>query len=151
MLFCFLFCVSAFSQEAEKIDEFGNIYCDDYLARMDSVFNVLKDNPNSKIYVLVYEGRLKKAISDNKYNIIGYRYVLPRFGEAKTRIKTIKKRIALYKQPSENFIFIEGGLREKFTVEFWLVRNDSIPPKPMPTLKKMKYQKGRPSGFCISM
>ncbi len=53
-------------------------------------------------------------------------------------------------EPSEKIVFIEAGFREKLTIEFWLVPLGAEPPKPNPTLKKMKYQKGKPLDLCSS-
>ncbi|CAN5844012.1 hypothetical protein BH20ACI4_BH20ACI4_18680 [soil metagenome] len=145
LLFCLLFCVSAFAQEAEKIDEFSNIPCDDYLARVDAAIYQAHNNPTSIVYVFIYEG---------KEYIYNWRkkkteYVLPANGSAKAKIASMKEYFSTKKVLVKNIKFIEAGFRENSTVEFWLVPNGVEPPKPVPTLETMKYRKGKAKGFCI--
>ena len=51
--------------------------------------------------------------------------------------------------PQEKFVFVESGFLEDFKVELWNVPDGATPPKPTPTLKRMKYRKGKPVGFCL--
>ena len=146
LLFCVLFCFSVFSQDAQKVDEFGSIQCDDYLARMDNMIIQAKNNVNSRIYVLIYEGK------ETNYN---YRknkdeLVFPTFGSAKAKINSIKKLLKQHKYFDDRFLFVEAGFREEYSVEIWLVPDGANPPEPSPTLKKMKYRKGKARGFCTS-
>jgi len=52
--------------------------------------------------------------------------------------------IAFYKFPMEKWLFINGGFRENFEVEFWLIPNGAAFPKPTATLETMTYRKGAP-------
>ncbi|HQU84444.1 MAG TPA: hypothetical protein PKY59_15005, partial [Pyrinomonadaceae bacterium] len=71
-------------------------------------------------------------------------------GSAKAKIESMKKYISNVKKLSlENFSFIEAGFRENSTIVFWNVPKGAEPPKPTPTLKKMKYRKGKAKGFCL--
>lgn len=140
--FCILFCASAFSQEAQKLDEFERITCDDYLARMDNTINEARNNPSSTIYILVYEGKEIKYNSRKKKDELA----LPTFGSAKAKIDSMK--IYLAKFGVENFSFIEAGFRETWIVEIWLAPKGASPPKPTPTVTKMKHRKGKAIGFC---
>lgn len=142
LLFCILFCVSAFSQEAQKIDEFDSFNCEEYLARMDNFQNVLNNNPSAKGYILIYEGKLAKYDRGKIY------YVFPHFGEAKSYKRTMIRRMAFRKFDKARIVFVEAGFREKLTVEFWLVPPGSEQPQPTPTLTKMRYRKGKPQDFC---
>ena len=145
LLFCILFSVSAFSQEAEKIDEFENIPCDDYLARMDYAMVKASDNPSSMIYVLIYEGKELKYNSHKNKNELVY----PNFGSAKAKISSMKKYVSSREFPVERFTFVSAGFRKNLTVEIWLKSTSETPPKPAPTLTKMKYRKGKAAGFCL--
>ncbi len=149
IIFCLL-TATVFSQteEARKIDEFGDTNCEDYLARADAMEITQANNPNSKIYIFVYEGKLKKSIYE-KGKDVHYRWVFPQFGLANETIKTIKSRLIWRKVPIKNYVFVNGGFRENFTVELWLAPNGAESPKPTPTLEKMKYRKGKPTGFCL--
>ena len=141
--FCFL-TISAVAQEARKIDEFGKIFCDDYLARIDGIIVSLKELPSSKVFVMVYEGK-ESFFSSSKSR-------LPQYGQANAYINSIKKRLSiLYNINLDNFVFLKAGFRENLIIEFWSVPVGATPPTPTPTLKKMKYRKGKPRGFCITM
>jgi hypothetical protein len=150
ILICFaVFASSAFAQtEAVKVEEFGYINCEEYLARMDYAINETQNNPNAIMYVLVYEGKTKryKYKKDGSYESV---FDLPQRGLAKTRIISMKKYLAVRGFPVERFVFIEAGLRENFTIEMWLVPNGIMPPKSTPTITEIKYRKGKPRGFCL--
>jgi hypothetical protein len=142
------FALCAQTKEARMFDVFtGFISCEDYLARMDGVFAQKGSEPDSKIYFIVYEGRDQRQVYKSG-KFIGYRSALPQKGLAQIRIDSIKRRLSLRKIPLENFVFVSGGFREIFTVEIWIVPKTAQSPKPSPTLKKMKYRKGTPKGFC---
>ena len=148
-LISFAFSISAQTQEAQKIDEFESVKCDEYLNRMDNAILNVTNTPNSKIYIFVYEGRVvSKTKYDSKGEFIGYDYVYPPFGLAKAKIRSMKEYLKMRKIPQENYIFVEAGFLENFKVEFWNVPKGASPPIPSPTLKKMKYRKGKPTGFC---
>lgn len=125
-----------FAQEAQKIDDFENLICDDYLTRMHRVIDEIDDVSNSKIYFLVYEGKE-----------FGF---YPRQGLAKAKIESIKELITKVRQMTlDKFIFVNAGFRENAKTEIWLVPTGATPPKPTPTVKKMKYRKGRAKGYCV--
>ena len=141
-----LFCVSSFAQEAEKIDEFPYINCEEYLARMDAALNKAHDNPSATIFVIIYEG--KEQVYNYRKNKI--EFFLPKIGAAKAKIRSMKAYIGNFRNfPLERFEFVEARFRENSTIEMWLVPNGAKPPKPTPTLTKMKYRKGKASGFCL--
>lgn len=142
LFFTFIFCVSGFSQEARKIDEFGSVSCDEYLNRMDNFQIELSNEPTAKGYILIYEGNLTRYKKGKTY------LVLPHFNEAESYKRTIIRRMAFRGFGKEKIVFVKAGFREKLTVEFWLVPLGAEPPKPTPSLKKMKYQKGKPLDFC---
>lgn len=140
--FVFALPILAQQEEARKIDEFESIQCDDYLARMDAFQNQLKDDPTAKGYILIYEGKIVK------YNKGKIHFVLPHLGEAKSYERTMIRRMAFRRFDKERIVFVEAGFRENLMVEFWLVPQGAKSPNPTPTLKKMKYQKGKPIDFC---
>ena len=132
---------SVFAQEAKKVDEFEGSYCERYLLGMDIVRSELVNNPTSRIYFLIYEGR--EFIYNSKENRLVL--VFSARNSAKAKIISMKK----YLGNGEKTVYIEAGFRENSIVEVWLVPNGATPPKPTPTLKKMKYRKGKPKGFCL--
>ena len=148
ILLLFIFSVSGQTKDAQKIDEFGFANCDDYVARMDVFWIELSNLPEAKGYVFVYEGKSDISTYDRNSNRRREKYVLPKVGEAKARIRTMKKRLEYNNYSPERVVFMEAGFRDKYTVEFWLVPKGAIPPKPTPTLKKIKHRKGKPGDFC---
>ncbi|HRH43423.1 MAG TPA: hypothetical protein PKY82_17465 [Pyrinomonadaceae bacterium] len=142
-----MLCSSIFAQEAQITDEIGDITCDDYLLRMYNVNFGLINDLTSKVYILIYEGKewrynAKKDKTES---------VLPAYGSAKARIRSIKQYFKTYKQEDllQRIVFVEAGFRENFAVEFWFAPNGASAPKPTPTLTKMKYRKGKPKEFCV--
>lgn len=136
----------AFAQEARKIEEFGNLGCDDFLTRKDNFIYYLNLEPNAIGYIFVYEGKLQE-FDYSKEKVQTY-YVLPRVGEARRYLVGMKDRFEMGRFPLERLVFANAGFREKFTVEFWIKPSDASPPKPTPTLTKIKYRKGKPKNFC---
>ena len=63
-------------------------------------------------------------------------------------IYTMKTRIKFRRFDEKRIVFIEGGFREKFTIELWVVPDGKLPPTSTPTLTKMKYRKGKPQDSC---
>lgn len=153
ILLSLVFTVSAQSKEVQKLDEFGNTNCDDYLARMDYLLSEINNSTNSKGYIFVYEGKLKEFTYHKNNRNQGTRYISSEVGSGKELIRYLKNQLSFRRFPTEKVIFVEAGFREKFTIEFWLVPDDVDAPKPSPTLKKIKQRKQtrKPNGFCGDM
>lgn len=142
LLLLFAACVSAQTNEARKVDEFGEIFCDDMIGRLGNLGIGLKGKPESIAFIISYEGKYPVYSGKKK------KYILPRFGESNARTQAMKERLYFLQYDPKKFIFIDGGFREKYTVEFWIVPKGAIPPKSTPTLKTIKYRKGNPPNFC---
>ncbi len=112
---------------ARKIDEFGDIPCDDELARLDSFLNDLNGNPDSTGYIVVYGGRKGKR------------------DEAKARLA----RISYYLEKNRGlapvrFVTVDGGFRESLMGELWIVDPGDEPPVPAYTVADRSVRlKGR--------
>lgn len=128
------------------LDEFGDVQCEDYLARMDSAIIEAQNNPSNKVFVIVYEGKLTQRRYDRKGKSTTY-FVNPPVGTAKARIRSMKRYLELRGDP-KNFVFIEGGSRGEFLVRLYLIPSGVKLPEPFPTQKKIKFGKGKPKGFC---
>lgn len=145
IIFCLLLSVAVFSQQASLIEEFGTLSCDEYLMRMDvSLLQASKDS-SAKITVLIYEGK------EPRYNVRKNTFdlALPAFGSAKAKFKSMETYISMRKFPIDRVSFVNAGFRENFGVEIWLVPSGALPPEPTPTLKKIKYRRGKANGFCL--
>src|SRR5215213_3442006 len=103
LLFCLLFSISAFSQEAQKFDEFEVLPCDHYLGRMDVVFVAARNNPSAKFYVLIYEG--KEWTYNRRKN--KSELTFPAYGSAEAKIRSIKKYLSIRKLPVKRFSFVK--------------------------------------------
>jgi hypothetical protein len=145
VVFCGLFSISVLCQSTEKVDEFENITCDDYLARMDHAIYVASENPASTIYFLIYEGKEPQWSAQKKKS----EFLYPHWDSANAKIRSMKKYIATRRASINRFKFVKAGFRKRLTVEIWLVPVGASIPAPTPTLTKMKYRKGKATGFCI--
>jgi hypothetical protein len=144
LIFCLLSGISAFAQEARIFDAFGPLPCDHYLSRMDVAIIQARDNPSATVYVLIYEGKESGYNSRKKKMEYGF----PIYGSAEAKIRSIKKYLSIRKLPVNRFSFVKAGFHEETFVEIWLVPRGAPPPKPTPTITKMKYRKGKAYGFC---
>jgi len=105
-----LICLLAVSQvyfgqekpQAIQIDEFGNISCDDFLARTDNFFLELQNHPTSQGYVLIYGNK-----DDLRKKIV---YELWTNGAIKFR-----------NFDSERVIQVRGAETENIKIQFWRV------------------------------
>jgi hypothetical protein len=144
LIVLWLGCVYAFSQEAKMIDEFGRITCESYLLRMDQAIQTARENPEAKVYIVIYEGKVIVSTGRRKKPTILY----PIVGSVRAKIRSIRKLISTRDVPIDKFVFIDGGFRAEPIVEIWLAPTGEGPPKPTPTVKKLRFRKGKASGFC---
>jgi hypothetical protein len=155
----FIFGISAQTKEPNQIDVVGIIPCGDFMARMDLVFMTLKESPDSKIYVIYYGGRYRRITSHWDKKTGSYKSVkldYPHGEDGINRAKSIPLFLTTYaRYPTtpqnllkDKIILIDGGFRENFEAEIWLVPNDAVLPKPTPTIneKDIKFRKDRPYG-----
>lgn len=102
-----------------KLDEFGDISCEDELVRLDN-FSVHLQNAaaDSHGYIIVYGGRRGKR------------------NEAKARAARMKYWLTYIRRlPSRRIVTIDGGYREEQTSELWMVLPGAPAPTPTPTVK----------------
>jgi hypothetical protein len=102
-----------------KIDEFGDINCEDELARLDSFANELQNDPASVGYVIIYGGKKGKR------------------NEARARLA----RMTYYLTESrrldpESFNAVDGGFRETLMGELWIAKPGDSTPEATPTVGK---------------
>ena len=146
-------CILAFTsnafaqQEARKYDEMGQLYCDDAKSRLDFFAIQLQKEPGAKGYIIFYGG---KTYLRGVYNKKARRYVevrlLPIRGEAQLRIAPWKPYLTNSRGVEESKIeVIDGGYRQEFTIELWIVPSGAKPPPLLPTLKEteIKFRKGK--------
>jgi hypothetical protein len=110
-----------------KYDEFENVNCEVELARMDSLLNEMRNNPESVAFIIVYGGQ-----QGRHHEAISYAARM-RFYATHTR-----------RMDSRRIITIDGGYRKNLTTEFWLGPRGLPIPAPTPTVNSKDVSlKGR--------
>ena len=130
---------SQISNVARQIDKFGNICCEDELARLDNFAVQLQSETDAQGYIIFYEGR--------RYGYCNkYRPRIPRRGEAQARVERIKPYLVETRGfNAHRIVVVNGGYREEWMAELWIVPKGADPPKLTPTLaeKDIKFRKGK--------
>ena len=131
------FCVtgSAALAPISKFDEFGDIKCEDEMARLDNFALTLQNGSANKGLIIFYGGRL-------------FRGRLPRRGEAAARAARMKPYLVQRRGIStDQVIVIDGGYAEEWHAELWVVPPGATMPDPRPTIpaEKIKFRKGKPN------
>ncbi len=140
---CLTIGFDSFAQTADvprKFDEFGSICCNEVKARLDNFATYLLKEPRARGYIIFYEGRHNSSCGS-------LRPTSPRRGEAQARARLMVS----YLHDRYNTIvgipiaLVDGGYREEWVTELWIVPNWNKPPKATPTLeaKDIKFRKGR--------
>jgi hypothetical protein len=136
------------AKEAFEIDEFGFLSCGAFMARVDNHFVAYTNTANSKLYIIYYEGKgYRTNVWNKKLGDYETKWRNPRRGEALKRAKEIVIYLKNAQNLDEkNIILIDGGYREEFSQEIWLVPNGAKAPTPTPILeeKDITFEKGKP-------
>lgn len=105
LLFAFQFSFGQEKPKAKLIDEFETTPCDDFLARMDNLFNETNADPNSSAYVLIYSN--PNNIDNNK-NISMFRGWI--FGHVEAR-----------NFDNERISVVKTETNDSFKMQLWIV------------------------------
>jgi hypothetical protein len=145
IIICSVIIVSAHAgtppSEARKFDEFSDVNCEDEKARLDNFANELQNNPDVQGYVVFYGG--KRHRNPNYHNS---GLVLPRRGEARARAARLKPYLRENRGIDANrIVVVNGGYRDQWAAELWIVPKGANPPTPTPTVKpqEIRFRKGR--------
>jgi hypothetical protein len=111
----FLIPCLAQTKEAQKFDEFGEVYYGEASAHMDSVANALINAPNVKAHIIVYAGK-------DDYLGVSHRYA-----------QRLKVYLAVRGIDIKRITAIGAGRQEKQHTEIWLVPDGATPPVPTST------------------
>lgn len=119
---------SSAAVESRKIDEISNFSWEDLMARLDSYAIQLQTVPDSSGHLIIYDGRLSRRGEVQGWMDCVKNYLVDRRGIDSNRI-----------------MIVNGGYREKMTVEMWLVPPGENLPQATPTVKPIdvKLKKGR--------
>lgn len=129
--------------QLQKFEEFGDVNCEDEYARLDNFALNLQNSPAAKGVIVFYGGRR-------------FRGQLPRRGDATTRAARLNSYLTQRRGiPKEQVIVIDGGYREAWYAELWIVPPGADLPVGSPTipLKEMRFRKGkaRPRDFLCQI
>jgi len=140
------FCCSltfAQKKEAYEFREFvaGAANCEHIWAVLDNYVGEIRNDPTAKGYIIFYGGKTYDYYEKPKIRFPGRR-------EAELRAKIAESRLKWLGEDLSRYVIVNGGYREKFTFEFWVVPEGAEVPKPTPTIdeKDIKFRKGKSSG-----
>lgn len=102
------------------IDQFGILNSEERSARFDLLFSEIGNKPGSTAYIVLFCG--KKC----------------QYGEIEAHVRGIEIKIALRRFNRSKLAIVNGGYRDKFDTELWLVENGAAPPDVKPTVN-IKY------------
>lgn len=108
------------------VDEFGKVTDCDLSARVDNFFIQLNNAPEAVGYVILYKG-VDWLPADLESNPIRSR---------------ITRNIAFRKYDGSRLVFVDGGFRESFSTELFLVPPGGEPPQPSNTIPVPAKPKG---------
>jgi hypothetical protein len=123
---------------ARKFDEYGDINCEDAMARLDALAIKLQEEPDTKAYFIIYRGRK-----------------LP--GRALPYPAAIKSYLPNRGIDAARIVIVNGGEREEVWVETWIVPAGTSMPEATPSphittadsLIPVKYDEGWADLFPI--
>lgn len=136
LCFCLVLIVVADSSAAvksRKVMEYDDTNWEDEISRLDYLGNLLRSEPNSLGYIIVYGGRRGRRDYAKKRAACIEDYMRRRLGFNKDRVKVIN-----------------GGYREGTMVEMWIVPSGECAPKATPTVapKEVKFTKRGKEYHC---
>ncbi len=110
------------------------INCEDAKLQVDNFALELHKIPESKGYIIYYGGIINS-----------YGNKSPRRNESKVRMEEFMYDYQVSTRLSGNLKLINGGYRENYTVQFWVVPKGATPPTLSPTFKpeEIKFRKGK--------
>jgi hypothetical protein len=116
-----------------KFDEFGDLKCEDEMARLDNFAIQLLHAPRAKGVIIFFGGKT-------------FRGELPKRGEAEARAARLKPYLVRRRGiPKSQIIVINGGYAEEWLAQFWVVPPGARMPSPDSTIqiKGVRFRKGR--------
>jgi hypothetical protein len=134
MIIVAVFCLTGFaSSPIRKLDEFGDLNCEDEMARLDNFAIHLQNDPSAKGLMIFYGGQR-------------FRGRLPKRGEAAARATRLKPYLVQRRGiPSDQVIVIDGGYAKKWLVELWIIPAGVglVTPNPTVPANQIKFRKGK--------
>lgn len=117
--------VSPASPGPRLLEAYGDIMCDDLLARLDNFAVMLLNEPEAELHAFVYGDReeVERRVFVN--------------------IEFMKERLTGWPKMEARRVHVSyGGRRGEFTVETFLVPKGASPPKPLPAIEAADERSG---------
>lgn len=113
-----------FMSLAQKFDEYGDVSCERERTHLASFRQQLENQPGSQGYIIVYGGR-------------SYGHRLPRRGEREARASRITDYFSSTDWiQTEKVAVVNGGFRETWSAELWVVPAGAASPQPTPKCRR---------------
>ncbi len=100
-----------------KIDEYEKLSCDSESLTVHYLGSVLYLEPKAQAYVIIYGGK------NGTHN------------EVKATIARVNSHVRFLRISPKDISIIDGGFREKLSIELWLYEKGGNPPIPTPTVE----------------
>ena len=116
-----------------KFDEFGDIKCEDEMARLDNFAIQLQHEPQARGVIIFYGGKM-------------FRGRLPKRGEAEARAARLKPYLVRRRGiPTNQVMVINGGYAEEWRAELWIIPPGASLPTPFTTVPvtEIRFRKGK--------
>lgn len=137
-------CFGQQQRPSSIFDHFGDICCEDEKARLDNFAVQLRNEPEATAWIVYYGGRQLQTCGSKRKR-------LPLRGEAQARVARMKPYLvnSWPHLDGKRIVVVNGGYRESFEIELWIVPPGQQPPALTPTVKPaaIRFRSGRaPSG-----
>lgn len=133
--------------EAQKLSEFSDLPCSVFGTYVSAILQDSEKIPDSKIYVIYYEGKHNVInVWNKKLKTYETKLLAPRKSDALNRAKEIELYLKSDLSYFDEVVLTNGGYRNQFELEVWAVPKNAQPPKSSPTLteENMTFRKGKP-------
>jgi hypothetical protein len=147
IVFWWTLAVFAQTNEAKLIYQFGFVPCGHLMAIADNAHYEWTKSPSAKIYLIYYEGKhYTQNIWNKKLQESQLKSFQPIKGDAVNRAKELGIYLRTRDFNINNIVLLDGGYREEFIIEIWIVPDTATPPTPKPTIaeKDVTFRKGNP-------
>jgi hypothetical protein len=117
----------------DKFDKFGDIKCEDEMARLDNFAIQLQHELQARGVIIFYGGKT-------------FRGTLPKRGEAEARAARLKPYLVGRRGiPTKQVIVINGGYAEEWRADLWIVPPGASMPASVTIipLTEIKFRKGK--------
>jgi hypothetical protein len=123
---------SGFIRPIQKFDEFGDIKCEDEMARLDNFAIQLQQDPQAKGVIIFFGGKI-------------FRGRLPKRGEAEARAARLKPYLVGRRGiPTKQVTVINGGYADGWLAQLWVVPPGASMPTPPPvSVTELMFRKGK--------